>query len=172
MSRSRGSEASLSRDWFAPTDGSTCNGCHWLSTRVRFAGQFTDRVLLAYEDFNIGNLTIGRGYDPAALTGDRGVAGSLEAHVGPFQHFPGEPSMRLPQDMNVSGFGFFDTAHVQNLSVGGQDRTVRSLGGGLTFQLTSWLRLETSYAHTLDTVSPNLSKRPGDRVFINLTARY
>ena len=141
-------------------------------TRVAFAGQFTDRVLLAYEDFNVGNLTIGRGYDPAALTGDRGIGGSFEAHVGPFQYFPGQPTLRLPQNMNVSGFGFFDTAHVQNLEVGSQDRTVRSLGGGLTFQLASWLRLETSYAHTLDTVSPNLSKRPGDRVFINLTARY
>ena len=144
----------------------------WLSTRVSFAGQFSDRVLLAYEDFNVGNLSIGRGYDPSALTGDRGIAGSFETRVGPFNSVPGAPRMRLPQDVNVSGFGFFDTAHVQNLSSGGQDRTVRSLGGGLTFQLASRLRIETSYAHTLDTVSPNLSKRPGDRVFVNLTASF
>jgi hypothetical protein len=32
--------------------------------------------------------------------------------------------------------------------------------------------LETSYAHTLDTVSANLSKRPGDRVFVNFTASF
>ncbi len=144
----------------------------WFSTRVSFAGQFTDRVLLAYEDFTVGNLSIGRGYDPSSLTGDRGVAGSLEARVGPFNAMPGAPKIRLPDDINVSGFGFFDTAHVQNLSSGSQDRTVRSLGGGVTFQLASRLRLETTYAHTLDTVSPNLSKRPGDRVFVNLTASF
>jgi len=144
----------------------------WLSTRVAFAGQFTDRVLLAYEDFTVGNLSIGRGYDPSSLTGDRGIAGSFEPRIGPFHSFPGEPQIHLPQDMTVSGFGFFDTAHVQNLSTGSQDRTVRSLGGGLTFQLASRLRLETSYAHTLDTVQSILSKRPGDRVFVNLTASF
>jgi hemolysin activation/secretion protein len=74
--------------------------------------------------------------------------------------------------MVVSGFGFFDTAHVQNLSSGSEDRTVRSLGGGLTFQLASRVRLETTYAHTLDTVSAHLSKRPGDRLFVNLTASF
>jgi hemolysin activation/secretion protein len=144
----------------------------WLSTRTAFSGQFTDRVLLAYEDFTVGNLSIGRGYDPSSLTGDRGIAGSQEIRVGPFHAFPGQPKIALPQDVNVSGFGFFDTAHVQNLSTGSEDRTVRSLGGGLTFQFASRLRLETSYAHTLDTVSANLSKRPGDRVFVNFTASF
>ena len=144
----------------------------YFSTRVAFSGQFTDRVLLAYEDYTVGNLSIGRGYDPSSLTGDRGVGGSLEARVGPFHSFPGDPKLALPQDTNLSGFGFFDTAHVQNLSVGSQDRTVRSLGGGLTFQFANRLRFETFYAHTLDTVSPNLSKRPGDRVFVNLTASF
>jgi hemolysin activation/secretion protein len=141
-------------------------------TRVSFAGQFSDQVLLAYEDFNVGSLSIGRGYDPSSLTGDRGIGGSFEAHVGPFHSFPGDPKLALPQDANVTGFGFFDTAHVQNLSSGGQDRTVRSLGGGLTFQITSRLRIETTYAHTLDTVAPNLSKRPGDRLFVNMTASF
>jgi hemolysin activation/secretion protein len=74
--------------------------------------------------------------------------------------------------MAVSGFGFFDTAHVQNLAPGAGDRTVRSLGAGLTFQLANRFRLEATYAHPLDTVSPNLSKRPGDRVFLNLTAGF
>lgn len=144
----------------------------YFSTRVAFAGQFTDRVLLAYEDYTVGNLSIGRGYDPSSLTGDRGIGGSLEARVGPFRSFPGAPKLALPQDTALSGFGFFDTAHVQNLSVGSEDRTVRSLGGGLTFQFASRLRFETFYTHTLDTVSPNLSKRPGDRVFVNLTASF
>jgi hemolysin activation/secretion protein len=141
-------------------------------TRVSFAGQFSDQVLLAYEDFNVGNLSIGRGYDPSSLTGDRGIGGSLEAHVGPFHSFPGDPKLALPRDATVTGFGFFDTAHVQNLSSGSEDRTVRSLGGGVTFQITSRVRLETTYAHTLDTVAPNLSKRPGDRLFVNLTASF
>jgi hemolysin activation/secretion protein len=141
-------------------------------TRMSFAGQFTDRVLLAYEDYTIGNLSIGRGYDPSSLTGDRGIGGSFEAHVGPFHSVPGDPKLALPEQVAVTGFGFFDTAHVQNLSVGSEDRTVRSLGAGLTLQLASRVRLETTYAHPLDTVSPHLSKRPADRLFVNLTASF
>jgi hemolysin activation/secretion protein len=147
----------------------------WLpqfSTRIAFAGQFTDRVLLAYEDFTVGNLSIGRGYDPSALTGDRGISGSFEPHLGPFHSVPGNPKLALPEGVTVTGFGFYDIAHVQNLSSGSQDRTVRSLGGGLTFQLAARVRLETTYAHTLDTVAPNISKRPADRLFVNLTASF
>jgi len=174
-----GSNAFLSRNQGQPQSGLVradgrvdLQWLSWFSTRVAFQGQFTDRVLLAYEDFTVGNLSIGRGYDPSALTGDRGVAGSVEARVGPFHSVPGQPSLALPRDMTVSGFGFFDTAHIQNLSSGGLARTVRSLGGGLSFQLAPRIRLEASYAHPLDTVSPNLSKRPGDRAFINLTASF
>jgi hemolysin activation/secretion protein len=144
----------------------------YFSTRVAFAGQFTDRVLLAYEDFTVGNLSIGRGYDPSALTGDRGIGGTFEARVGPFHSVPGDPKLALPDGANLSGFGFFDTAHVQNLAIGTQDRTVRSLGGGLTFQFANQLRLETTYAHTLDSVASNIAKRPADRVFVNLTASF
>jgi hemolysin activation/secretion protein len=147
----------------------------WLplfSTRLAFSGQFTDRILLAYEDFTVGNLSIGRGYDPSALTGDRGISGSFEPHLGPFHSVPGNPKLALPEGMTVTGFGFYDIAHVQNLSSGSEDRTVRSLGGGLTLQLAARVRLETTYAHTLDTVAPNISKRPADRLFVNLTASF
>ncbi|HMP56714.1 MAG TPA: ShlB/FhaC/HecB family hemolysin secretion/activation protein, partial [Novosphingobium sp.] len=50
-----------------------------LAGRVR--GQWANRPLLNFEEFAIGNQTIGRGYDPGANTGDRAVAFTVEPRV-------------------------------------------------------------------------------------------
>jgi hemolysin activation/secretion protein len=47
-----------------------------LAGQVR--GQWTKDPLLNYDEFSIGNLTVGRGYDPGANTGDRAYSTSLE----------------------------------------------------------------------------------------------
>ncbi len=44
--------------------------------------QITDVPLPAFEEFAAGNYSIGRGYDPGSLTGDRGIGTSLELRYG------------------------------------------------------------------------------------------
>lgn len=128
-------------------------------------GQYTGVPLLSYEEQSIGNLTIGRGYDPAALSGDRAVASATDLRWSPF-----------PSNWPVtgSGFGFFDAARVWSLeSHGGVNKTVKSVGGGLTFDLLHRLHIETTYAHPMDKTSTSLSaKRAPDRVLVSATYEY
>jgi len=134
-----------------------------LTANFNFQGQYSDSALLTYEQQAIGNFTIGRGYDPASLNGDRAIAGSAELHYAPF-----------PADWTVtaSPFGFYDVARVWNRTSGSQNRELRSLGGGLSFKVTDRLHIDTFYAHPMDRTSSVAPEVPGDRVFLNLTASY
>jgi hemolysin activation/secretion protein len=130
---------------------------------VRVQGQYTDVPLLSYEEQSVGNLTIGRGYDPSALSGDRAVAASADLRWDP-----------LPADWPVTAavFGFFDIARAWNLDSNGVNKTVKSFGGGLTFQILSRLHVETTYAHTMDKVNNSFARRPPDRILVSATVEY
>ena len=126
-------------------------------------GQWADRALLNYEELSIGNLTVGRGYDPGAASGDRVVGGhgELRADV---------PVTRL---FGTQLFGFYDRVFVNNLdrNLVENNRTYRSFGGGARFALPGRLVLEALYAHPQDKVSILDQRRPSDRVLVSLTAQ-
>jgi hemolysin activation/secretion protein len=130
---------------------------------LNFQGQYSDSALLSYEQQAIGNFTIGRGYDPASLNGDRAIAGSAEIHYSP---------MPASWIVTASPYGFYDIGRVWNLTVGSQNRQVRSIGGGMVFQITQRLRVDTFYAHPMDRISTVATQKPGDRVFLSLTVSY
>ena len=44
--------------------------------------QYSKRALLSYEQFSGGNYTVGRGYDPGSIIGDRGLGAQAEIRVG------------------------------------------------------------------------------------------
>ena len=54
--------------------------------RLTFAlgarGQYAWKPLLSFEEFSAGNYTVGRGYDPGALLGDRGWGTQAEIRYG------------------------------------------------------------------------------------------
>jgi len=50
----------------------------FFGTHVRTEAQWTDSPLLNYDEYSIGNLSIGRGYDPGANSGDRALGGAFE----------------------------------------------------------------------------------------------
>jgi hemolysin activation/secretion protein len=132
---------------------------------TRGYAQYANRPLLNYDEFAIGNLTLGRGYDPGANSGDRVIAGSVEPRVN-FKLSPTTPGQL---------FGFYDVVRLKNLDTGTteKNRTLRSVGGG--FRLTAFgsARLELMYAHPMD--PPLLTgvnvKRPTDRVLVSFTAQ-
>jgi hemolysin activation/secretion protein len=131
---------------------------------VALQAQFTDEPLLSYEQITIGNLTIGRGYDPSSVTGDRGMAASFELRAGPFPVTPW---------LQAQGFGFYDAARVEDLSVNGEERTVRSTGAGVRFSARHGGRqynLDVVYAQPLDKTSDLAASKPSSRVLVNLTA--
>jgi hemolysin activation/secretion protein len=171
LGASRSGEQGLSRvggqpeAWDLRADGQV--NVQWLpyfGITGRATAQYADQTLLTYEDFSVGNLTIVRGYDPSAVIGDRGIGGSLQGNLGAFP---------LNDIFAVSGYGFFDIAHVQNVNNVDpeQDDTLRSVGGGLVFSLSllaQW-NLDLTYAHPLDAVSLLATRPPPDEYLLNLT---
>lgn len=117
--------------------------------------QYAPRPLLAYEEYQIGNFTIGRGFDPGAASGDRAYGGQAEA---------GWPLLlaRLP----VEPFVFFDAARVENIN--GYASTIASTGGGVRATLPWSLRLEVYGATPLTPALPN-TPEPGARLLASLT---
>ena len=89
--------------------------------------QFTNDPLPAFEEFAAGNYSIGRGYDPGAITGDVGVGASLEVRYGSL--VPAGPDA-----VAVQPYAFFDVAHVSqedpSQAAIGDDELV-SVGGGV-----------------------------------------
>lgn len=134
-----------------------------ISTQLSVQAQYANHPLLAYEEMTAGNLTIGRGYDPSSVSGDNGYAGAFELRVGPFQ---------ATRWGNVQVYGFYDAARIENLDIGGENRTVRSAGGGLRFKLTPRVNLDVAYAHPFDKVSVNAEAKPPDRALINLVTSF
>jgi hemolysin activation/secretion protein len=130
---------------------------------VAARGQWANHALLNYDEFSIGNLTILRGYDPGANTGDRAVGFTVEPRA----------NIRFSDDAAAQIFGFYEGVQLWNLDTGSTEkkRYLASLGGGVRLNLLRSMRLDLTYTHPLDPpllagtdISP-----PGDRVLASLT---
>lgn len=127
--------------------------------------QWADRPLLNFDEFSIGNLTIGRGYDPGANSGDRGIGlhGELAAKI--------YESPRFRLDL----FGFYDSVWLYNLDTGSieNNRRLGSFGGGGRFLLRRYAYVEASYARPEDPalLLPNARRSP-PRFLLSLTLQF
>lgn len=131
----------------------------------RASGQWTNDPLLNFEEFSIGNLTIGRGYDPGANSADRaiGLRGEVRARI------PNRTSVR------VDLFAFYDSVWIWNLDPFAveTDRRLGSWGGGVRALLPGRALLEVAYARPED---PSLllpgARRAPDRLLVSLTFQF
>lgn len=134
------------------------------SLQALIQAQWADNPLLSLEQFNVGNLTLGRGYDPGAIGGDRALGLRLE------------PRLQLPtRNIAFQLFAFHDRVRLKNLDVpsGSDDRILSSSGGGARIGLPGSLLLEAIYARPHDRVSDQPgAMRPIDRVLLSLTAQF
>ncbi len=128
-------------------------------------GQATRDPLLSFEEFSAGNYTVGRGYDPGALLGDRGFGTQAEVRFG----------SRVPRNARnaaFEGYVFFDHARIKNLDrlveVEGS-RKLSSVGGGVRVNFDRFA-LDSALAVPLTHVGP-LDQKPDPRVLISLTTR-
>ncbi|MET0179726.1 MAG: ShlB/FhaC/HecB family hemolysin secretion/activation protein [Novosphingobium sp.] len=128
-------------------------------------GQWASRALLNYDEFSLGNLTVGRGYDPGSNTGDRAFAVSVEPRV----------NLSLSPSFETQLFGFYDGVRLWNLDPSSteKDRRLESVGGGVRLTLPGRARLEVTYAHPLDPplLTGTFNRRPPDRVLVSLTTQ-
>ena len=133
-----------------------------LSVLARVEGQYSARPLAAYEEYAVGSLTIGRGYDPAFISGDSAIAASLEVRGGPYQPVSG---------WTVSPYAFFDIARVSDQDPGGLTQSVSSVGIGFQAPLRERWLLDVAYAYPLERRELDRA-RPSPRLLVNLTARF
>ena len=110
--------------------------------KISAASQYASTVLLTSQQFYIGGAAFGRGYDSALISGDNGIAGSLE--------------IRYDQDLSyryLKGFqlyGFFDAGNVWNSGFSfSNGLTLDSVGAGVRFFFNDNLRADVGFAFPL-----------------------
>jgi hemolysin activation/secretion protein len=154
---------------FRPSPGITLS----LAPRAQYA----PNPLLAFEEFSVGNYTVGRGYDPGTLTGDSGIGVQAEVRLGSL----------IPRRIDgwaLQPFAFFDAARVWNqdsLSLYPIDpQSLYSAGGGLRARWGDHARIDAfaaaplkGVAYFADPVFQSGQRRvKGDvRLLVSLTVR-
>lgn len=94
-------------------------------------GGYSNKPLLASEQFGFGGSQIGRGYDPAEILGDRGIAGSVEVRYNLF------PEKFLFSSLQF--YIFYDIGKVWNIKKlpdVDQNQSAASTGFGARFNFT------------------------------------
>ena len=135
-----------------------------LTDRLQFAAQvqaqYSPDPLFGYEQIALGNLTVGRGYDPGAILGDSGASTSLELRYGP---------VRLHPLVLASPYVFYDVGEsYNNGAVALKHRTLASAGVGVGFRIANRANLDVTYATPFDQPIPGRG-RPPPRILVNLT---
>ena len=107
--------------------------------------QYSANPLLSFEEFSGGNYAIGRGYDPGAILGDRGLGLRAEVRLG-------SANPREADRAAVEPFAFVDQAWAWNeerlFVIPRQELT--SVGAGMRLGYGDRLRLEFMVAAPLD----------------------
>lgn len=132
-----------------------------LGARAQYAWQ----PVLSFEEFSAGNYTVGRGYDPGALLGDKGWGTQAEIRYG----------SRIPLSATrpaIEGYAFWDHAlvtHRDSPIIVTQREYLNSVGAGAR---VNWDRfvLDASLAVPLTHVGP-FNAKPDPRLLVSLTTR-
>jgi len=134
-----------------------------VSLQLGAAGQYAANKLLSGEEFTLGGNQFGRGFDPSALTGDHGVAGSAE------MQYDARTGMSAAE--NAQLYSFYDQGVVWTR--GGTDgkQMLSSTGVGVRSIINQSVSMGLEYAHALHGPDPTVSADPG-RVFFSLQGKF
>lgn len=126
--------------------------------------QYAFDPVVSYEEFSIGNYTVGRGYEPGSATGDSGYGITAEARYGRFGARRG---------IQAQPFAFVDAGWVWDrgrLALFDDAERLVSVGGGVRAIWENHARLDVTVAVPLDT-APFQTKRNSVRFLVNLNTR-
>jgi hemolysin activation/secretion protein len=165
LGASKTGDADLSRidgrpdAWVARLESDNQIASRFAAVGLRIQAEYAGKPLLSYEELAVGDLTIGRGYEPAVLSGDRVAAAELKVTPQEF---------RFGDSWSVTPFVFCDAARVGNLDPGSKSRTLRSAGVGVDARLPYGLRANLAWAHPFDKPFPSQPEKPNDRLLFQL----
>lgn len=120
-----------------------------------------DRVL-AFEEYTVGNFTVGRGYDPGSLTGDSGLGAAVELRG---------PRLRPTDNQNlaVQPFAFVDYAATWQKGISGSEE-LGSAGGGLRATLSDKMFVDATLAAPFDR-APLAAEKDDVRFLLTFSTR-
>ncbi len=128
--------------------------------------QYSAQALLSFEEMSAGNYTVGRGYDPGVIAGDRGVGFAAEARIGSLM-----PHAR--RDLALQPFAFLDAAWMWNKDpflTGPDPMKVMSAGGGVRGALGNLSRFDLTAAAPLRD-RPHDGRRGDLRLLFSITTQ-
>jgi len=131
-----------------------------VSTRA----QYSDSVLISYEEIGAGNYTIGRGYDPGALLGDSGVGVTAEIRWRSGTAHSARGFVWQP-------FAFYDGAWSWRNDAGAAGaQHISSAGGGLRGAWRNHVRFDLVVAAPLER-APLATRIGSPRFLFSITTR-
>ncbi len=140
----------------------------WIPTNLGLSfammGQVATDPLLNLEEFQVGNFTFGRGYDPGANGGDNAIALRIEPRFR-----SGVRNSRT----SVEVFGFFDLVRIWNLDTGSveNNRLLRSLGAGIRINSPGRYTFDVLYAKPQDRALSTDVAIASPRLLLSLTVK-
>jgi hemolysin activation/secretion protein len=127
--------------------------------------QVSSAGLFSFERFSIGNYTVGRGFDPGAVTGDDGLGAQTELRYQGFRLTPRSTFEFQP-------YLFVDKAWVWDRATPTRGATtLTSLGGGVRSIIAGRARLDLSAAIPLTTL-PGERERRDPRILATFSMNF
>jgi hemolysin activation/secretion protein len=134
------------------------------SLKIATASQFASTELLTSQQFYLGGAAFGRGYGSAQISGDNGIAGSLE--------------LRFDQNLNTAYlkgyqlYGFVDSGAAWNVGYNLADGlSLTSVGAGVRFHLWGDLEADIGVAVPLSYRAPDNESRSA-RLLFSLSSAF
>lgn len=128
--------------------------------------QWSGEQLLSYEQYSLGNYTIGRGFDPGIVVGDSGIGSSFEVRYGRLQP-------HSAKDVALQPYAFLDAgwAWTNNGGFTPDPRRAVSAGGGLRARWGSHVDANIIAAFPVDRMNFANPLQDDFRILFTVTAR-
>ncbi len=141
------------------------------SVAVVGTGQYAFQTIYLGEEISFGGAEVGRGYDPAALTGDIGVGGDVEVRYDlGINNFQIErPRLKLS---HAELYGFYDVAEVWNHVGPYPDNLLESTGAGGRVMFENKLQLGLEVAVPLITLQTSDFGKRAVRILFNGSTQF
>lgn len=136
-----------------------------LTLAVLPRAQYSGEQLLSFEQYSLGNYTIGRGFDPGVVVGDSGVGSSFELRYGRLQPRSQDAFAFQPYAFLDAGWAWTNDRFTPD------PRRAISAGGGLRARWGNRLDANIIAAFPIDQSNFLFTQQDDFRLLFTLTAR-